>query len=54
MPFGVSPVSGNFQRLLEKQLEGLKGVKNIHDDIPVWAESETEELVIQNHDERLC
>ena len=41
------------QRLLEQQLEGLEGVRNIHDDIIVLGEGETYQEVEQNHDKRL-
>ena len=41
MPFRISPASAIFQRLLEQQLGGLEGVRNIHDDILVWGEGET-------------
>ena len=35
MPFEIAPASELFQRKLKQQLEGLAGVKNIHDDILV-------------------
>ena len=54
MPFGIAPASELFQRKLEQQLEGLAGVKNIHDDILVFGEGNTVAEAISNHDERMC
>ena len=54
MPFGIAPASELFQRKLEQQLEGLAGVKNIHDDILVFGEENTVAEAISNHDERMC
>ena len=54
MPFGIAPASELFQRKLEQQLEGLAGVKNIHDDILVFGEGNTVAEAISNYDERMC
>ena len=43
MSFGIALASKVFQRTLEQQLEGLEGVKNIHDEILLWGEGEIEE-----------
>ena len=50
MPFGIAPASELFQCKLEQQLEGLAGVKNIHDDILVLGEGNTVAEAISNHD----
>jgi hypothetical protein len=34
--FGISPAPEEFQRRLDEVLEGLKGVKAIHDDILIY------------------
>ena len=36
MPFGISPAPEEFQRRVDEALEGLKGVKAIHDDILIY------------------
>ena len=35
MPFGIAPAWEIFQKKLEQALEGLEGVRNIHDDIVI-------------------
>ena len=41
MPFGISPASEYFQYYLEKNLEGLAGIKPIADDILIYGKGET-------------
>ena len=53
MPFGIAPASEIFQKKLEQALEGLEGIRNIHDDIVIWGEGETLQDAIVNHDRRL-
>ena len=53
MPFGITPASEIFQKKLEQALEGLDGVRNIHDDIVIWGEGETWKEATENHDRRL-
>ena len=38
MPFGIKPAPEILQRRLEEALEGLPGVKNIHDDVIMYGE----------------
>ena len=45
MPFGISVAPEEFQRRIDKNLEGLDGVKTIADDILVWGDGETIEEV---------
>ena len=52
MPFGIAPASEIFQKKLEQALEGLEGIRNIH-DIVIWGEGETLQDAIVNHDRRL-
>ena len=54
MPFGLAPALKLFQRKLEQQLEGLVGVKNIHDDILVFGKRNTVAEAISNHDKWMC
>ena len=53
MPFGIKPAPEIFQRRLEQALEGLPGVKNIHDDVIIYGEGETWAEAERNHDERM-
>ena len=53
MPFGIKPAPEIFQRRLEQALEGLPGVKNIHDDVIICGEGETWAEAERNHDERM-
>ena len=53
MPFGIKPASEIFQRRLEQELEGLSGVRNIHDDILVYGEGPTLGAAVNNHDQRM-
>lgn len=47
LPFGISSASELFQRAVAQMIEGLDGVVNIIDDLPVWGDS------TEQHDERL-
>lgn len=53
MPFGISPAPEYFQQYLDRELEGLKGVKAIADDILVYGDGDTLEEAQQNHDNSL-
>ena len=53
MPFGIKPASEIFQKRLEQALEGLEGVKNIHDDIMVWGVGSTDDEDEACHDRRM-
>ena len=53
MPFGIKPAPEIFQRRLEQALEGLPGVKNIHDNVIINGEVETWAEAERNHDERM-
>ena len=53
MPFGIKPAPEIFQRRLEHALDGLPGVRNIHDDILVFGEGRTKEKADRNHDARM-
>ena len=53
MPFGISVAPEEFQRRIDKNLEGLDGVKTIADDILVWGDGETIEEATVSHDKRL-
>ena len=52
MPFGISVAPEEFQRRIDKNLEGLDGVKTIADDILVWGDGETIEEATVSHDKR--
>ena len=41
MPFRIAPASESFQKELEQALEGLGGIRNIHDDNVILGEGET-------------
>ena len=53
MPLGISVAPEEFQRRIDKNLEGLDGVKTIADDILVWGDGETIEEATVSHDKRL-
>lgn len=53
MPFGISPAPEEFQRRLDEALEGLEGVKAIHDDIVVFGCGDTDEEAKHDHDRKL-
>ena len=50
LPFGISPSSEEFQRRLEEALEGLSGVKPIHDDILIYGCGSSDEKALADHD----
>ncbi|XP_033750517.1 uncharacterized protein K02A2.6-like [Pecten maximus] len=53
MPFGISPAPEEFQRRLDQALEGLDGVKAIHDDIIVYGCGGSDEQALRDHDIKL-
>ena len=53
MPFGISSAPEEFQRRQHEAVEGLRGVKSIHDDIQVFGEGETLEEATADHDQNL-
>ncbi|XP_052785334.1 uncharacterized protein K02A2.6-like [Mya arenaria] len=53
MPFGISPAPEYFQQFLEKNLEGLDGVKPIADDILIYGKGETFQDAVKDHDRKL-
>ena len=50
MPFGINTAPEEFQRRQHQALEGLPGVKSIHDDILVIGEGKTAAEAQENHD----
>ena len=50
MPFGISVAPEEFQRQIDKSLEGLEGTKAIADDILIWGDGNTIEEATSNHD----
>ena len=50
MPFGISVAPEEFQRRIDKSLEGLEGTKAIADDILIWGDGNTIEGATFNHD----
>ena len=53
MPFRISPALEYFQYYLEKNLEGLDGIKPIADDILIYGKGETLKDAMEDHDEKL-
>ena len=53
LPFGLCTAPEEFQRRLSHALEGLKGVRTIHDDILVFGEGSTEDEALVDHDRNL-
>lgn len=53
MPFGISPAPEEFQRRIDESLEGLKGVKAIHDDILIYGSGDTDEEALVDHEANL-
>lgn len=53
MPFGISPAPEEFQRRLDRALEGLEGVVPIFDDILIFGVGETEATATLDHDQKL-
>ena len=54
LPFGLCTAPEEFQRRLNHAIEGLKGVRTIHDDILVFGEGYTEDEALVDHDRNLC
>ena len=53
MPFGITPAPEIFQMKLDQNLEGLKGVFKIADDILITSQGETEREADEDHDRNL-
>ena len=53
LPFGLCTAPEEFQRRLNNALEGLKGVRTIHDDILVFGEGSTEDEALVDPDQNL-
>ena len=53
MPFGISPAPEEFQRRMTEALEGLDGVKVIHDDILLYAVGDSDDEAGIDHDKKL-
>ncbi|CAG2223901.1 unnamed protein product [Mytilus edulis] len=53
MPFGISPAPEEFQRRMDEALEGLKGVKVIHDDILIYGCGTNDKDAQEDHDKNL-
>lgn len=52
MPFGISPAPEEFQRRMDEALEGLPGVKVIHDDVIIWGAGENDKSANVDHDQK--
>ena len=52
LPFGVSPAPEVFQRKLTEQLEGLKGVTMIAEDVLVFGQGNNYDEAVKDHDAR--
>ena len=53
MPFGISPAPEEIQRRMTEALEGLDGVKVIHDDILLYAVGDSDDEAGIDHDKKL-
>ena len=53
MAFGISVAPEEFQRRIDEALEGLEGVKAIHDDILIWGSGKNEDEAVEGHDRKL-
>nr|XP_022296799.1 uncharacterized protein K02A2.6-like [Crassostrea virginica] len=53
MPFGISPAPEEFQRRMEEALEGLDGIKPIHDDILIYGCGDNDKEAEEDHDRKL-
>ena len=53
LPFGLCTAPEEFQQRLNHALEGLKGIRTIHDDILVFGEGSTEDETLVDHDRNL-
>ena len=52
MPFGISPAPEEFQRRMQEALEGLDGIKPIHDDILIYGCGENDKEAEEDHDRK--
>ena len=52
LPFGISPAPEEFQRRISEALEGLDGVRAIHDDILIFGIGDNDEEAIADHDKK--
>ncbi|VDH90161.1 Hypothetical predicted protein [Mytilus galloprovincialis] len=50
MPFGLNSAPEEFQRRQNQNMEGLNGVRCVHDDILIFGEGETDEAASRDHD----
>ena len=50
MPFGLNSAPEEFQRRQNQLVEGLRGVRCVHDDILIFGEGETDEEASRDHD----
>ncbi|XP_062601076.1 uncharacterized protein K02A2.6-like [Saccostrea cucullata] len=50
MPFGLNSAPGEFQRRQNQTVEGLHGVRCVHDDILIFGEGATDEDAYRDHD----
>ena len=53
LPFGVSPAPEYFQMKFHQNLEGLKGVYDIADDVTIVRKGVTNEEALKDHDQNL-
>ena len=53
MPFGISPAPEEFQRRMDEALEGLPGVRAIHDDILIFGWGKDEKEAEIDHDKNI-
>ena len=53
LPFGISRSSEEFQCRLEGALEGLTGIKPIHDDILIYGCGDSDDEALAHHDKNL-
>ena len=53
MPFGISPAPECFQRKLDQNLQGLKGIYKVADDILITGRGTTKDGAVKNHDANL-
>ncbi|XP_064597501.1 uncharacterized protein K02A2.6-like [Liolophura sinensis] len=53
MPFGISTAPEEFQRRINEALEGLDGVKVVHDDVLVFGVGDTDQEADEDHDRKV-
>ncbi|XP_054289748.1 uncharacterized protein K02A2.6-like [Macrosteles quadrilineatus] len=53
MPFGVKSAPEEFQRRVHEELEGLKGIFTIADDVVVYGSGDTDEQALEDHNKNL-